>query len=407
MIALPLTAAELSRLLDDLRFGPYLMRTVVHMLDRDHRILEDLSDRFLDGQVDAKLEGRVTTRTLSITLADPRREVALDGKTASAGALFYDKMLAVSVELRGPRLGRWISVPVFCGPITNAARTGWQAQATAQGKERLATAMLWESHTYKRGLTRVGVVRDLLQRTGESTSRIALPDSRARLPKDLAFGRTDRAWPLVRDLTDGLNRQGLYDGRGDFRMRIWPEDPVVTFRDGTGGTILTEPEVSYDSWSGFNGVWVRGPARKDGTRHEAVVWLPRAHPLSPWSLARGGVPQRLAYIEESNTIRSDAEATTRAETVLRRLVRETVNVSLDVMPNWLLEPGDIYAVHTTAVGRIEQQLTEFSLPLTIGVGMSLGATKVLRRPTRTPRSRTKTRTRTRSLAGGGAITRGR
>lgn len=379
MIPLPLDADEMVALHDDMRYGPYLMQPSVQMLSLDHEVLADLSDRVTAGQVDCKLEGKVSTRSCSVTLVDPRREVAIDGADAGDGALFYDKMISASVRFKGPRIGRWIDIPLFCGPMTNGARTGYTAVVTAQGKERLATGMIWTTRTYTAGTQKIAVVRDLLEQTGEAPSRILLPDLTARIPKDIPLDRLDTSWPSVMSVTASMNRQGMYDGLGDFRVRNWPDDPKVVLTDGNGGTILTHPEVTYDQYAGWNGVCVRGPVKRSGKRIEKTIWLPRAHPLSPWSRQRGGVPFRMAYVVTNEKVRTEGEAEQVAQRYLRRLVREIVNVRADVMPNWLLEPADVVAFRTLELGNIEQVLREFSLPLTAGTAMSIGATKVLTR----------------------------
>ncbi|MCM0622516.1 hypothetical protein [Nocardioides bruguierae] len=407
MIPLPLDDEEMTALLADMRRGPYLLQPSVQLLNLDHEILSDLSERVLDGQVDCSLSGTTTTRSLTVTLADPTREVPLDGADAADGALFYDKMIRAGVRIKGPRLGRWVTIPLFCGPLTNASRTGWTAQVTAQGKERLATGQVWDPTTYPAGSRKTDTIADLLVATGETRRRLHVPDLRARQPKDLTLRRTDTTWPSVSQLATSLNRQAMYDGRGDFRLRRWPDDPRARFRDGNGGTILTDPVVTYDEYSGWNGVLVRGPLKRTGRTIQVARWLPRQHQLSPWARRRGGVPFRRAYVVTENSLRSRAEAVEIADRYMRRLVRETVKVTVDVMPHWLLEPGDVYAITTTAVGYLEQQITEMSIPLTGGTPMSLGATKRLRRPGQPVTGRTGTtrvRTATSHTPGTTALT---
>lgn len=377
-----LDADELVALHNDMRYGPYLVRPSVQILDLDHNILADVSDRVTEGQVDCKLDGKVSTRSCTVTLFDPGREVAIDGADAGDGALFYDKMIAASVRFKGPRIGRWVHIPIFCGPMTNAARTGFTATAVGQGKERLATGMVWTPTTYTAGEQKIAVLRDLLVQTGEDPARIMLPDLTGRLPKDMVLDRTDSAWAHVMELTDSMTRQGLYDARGDFRVRGWPDDPKVVFTDGLGGTILSHPEVTYDQYTGWNGVWIKGGVKPSGKHFEKTIWLPRNHPLSPWSRARGGVPFRKALEVLNKKIRTQAEADALADKNFRRLVREITHVTVDVMPNWLLEPGDVVAFRTPELGNIEQVLREFSLPLTAGTAMSVGATRYLAGPNR-------------------------
>jgi hypothetical protein len=384
VIPLALDADEMVALHDDMRYGPYLMQPSAQLLTLDHEVLSDISDRVIDGQVDCKLDGKASTRTCGITLFDPGREVAIDGADAGDGAFFYDKMLATGVRFKGPRIGRWVHIPTFCGPITNGGRAGYTATVTAQGKERLAMGMVWDIRNYTAGDQKIDVIRDLLVQTGEAPSRVRLPDLTGRIPKDIPLERTDTSWPEVMDVSNSMNRQPMYDGRGNFRLRGWPDDPKVVFTDGNGGTILTHPEVTYDQYDGWNGVTVIGPTKRTGKRIEKTIWLPRNHPLSPWSRARGGVPYRKAYIVTNAKVRTEGEAEQVAQRYLRRNIREVVNVVADVMPNWLLEPGDVVTFRTPQLGNIEQVLREFSLPLTLGTPMSIGAVRYLTGPKRRP-----------------------
>lgn len=372
-------ADELVALHDDMRYGPYLMQPSVQMLSLDHEVLADISDRVIDGQVDCKVDGRVSTRSIALTVFDPRGEVAIDGEDVGDGAFFYDKMIAAAVRFKGPRIGRWVTIPVYCGPITNGGRAGYTAKVTGQGKERLATGMAWEPIPFTAGTRKIDVIRAALEQTGEDPSRILLPELSSRIPKDISLDRTDNYWAgAVAPTVESANRQGMYDGRGDFRMRGWPDDPKVVFTEGTGGTILTDPEVDYNQYAGWNGVWVKGQLKRSGKRIESIKWLPRNHKCSPWSRMRGGVPFKMAFEVENPKIRTQAEADELAERYLRRLAREIVNVTVDVMPNWLLEPGDVVAFRTLKLGNVEQMLREFSVPLRPGVPMSLGATKILK-----------------------------
>lgn len=393
-----LTAVELVELEADMRTGPYLMRPVAHLLDLEHRVLDDLSDLILDGQVDCKVDGttamRATTRTLSLTLADPVRQVALDGTSAAAGAAFYDKMIHAAIDFKGPRLDRWVRIPVFTGPIVSATRPGLSASITAQGKERLAGGMVWQTKVYKKGSSKVAAIRDLLEGAGEAPGRIKLPGTDSRLPKDLAIERRDPAWTHVRDLVAGMGRQGMYDARGDFRIRPWPGDAQWLVRDGEGGNIVTDPQVTYDAFDGYNGVRIVGP-EKSGKRIVYTAWLPAAHPLSPAARARGGVPFRRALAPEPiKHLRTEAEAKGYAGYYLKRLGREIVKIQVDVLPNWLLEPADVVAIATLGLGRAEQVMNEFTIPLMPGVPMSLGVSRPVgrarpnlpvRNPNRPPR----------------------
>lgn len=376
MIILPdLSAAEMAALVADLRYGPYLMQPVVKMLDLDHRELDDLSGRFLDGQVDVNPAGT----TMTVTIVDPRRQIALDGSSPATGAIFYDKMLAASVRIKGPRIGRWVTIPAFCGPVTSGSRSGPTAVINCGSKQSLALGAIWKSTVYKAGARKAAVITDLLVNAGEAPSRIKVPGLPATLPKDLAIPAIDPAYPYVADLVRSTGRQGFYDVRGDFRVRDFPRDPTLLFADGEGGNVLAEPEVTYDAYEGFNGVQVIGAATA-GKRVSYTAWLPAGHPLSPEARKRGGVPYRRPYQIKNNSIRSVAEAKHVALEYLFRFGRETVKATVEVMPNWLLEPDDVVTIDTRLTGRLDQAIDTFSLPLAPGGSMTLGANRVIKRP---------------------------
>lgn len=392
MISLPaLTGAELRALVDDMRLGPYIARPSVQLLDLDHNLLDDLSDRVIDGQVDWKLGpvgrlgGAVSASSATLTLADTSKVVAVDGNSATTGAVFYDQMLSAGVEFAGPRLGRTIRIPLFTGPLTKAVRANGQLAVNCEGKERLATGMVGQTVTYRRGTDKLAVVKDLLIRAGEHPTRIQAPGNASNLPDDLTLTDQDLPWNSVRAVAASMNRHALYDGRGNFRVRnpsadpVWTATDTVNSPDGLGGALLTAPEVTYDGFNGYNGVRVTGPTYS-GRRISVTVWLPAGHPLSPTSRKRNGVPYKRYLVMEQSLMRDAAEANEIAIAALRRMTREFITVTADILPMWLLEPGDVVAWRVGGIGYLEQTLTDFSVPLLPGAPMSLGATKPIPRP---------------------------
>src|SRR5690606_36310250 len=131
-----LTGAELRAFTRALR-STHERRVRVSVQNLNGETLSTLTNRILDGQVTGDLSADVT-RTLTMSILDPNHSLNFDTDSPDDGALFMDRMLKVHYAVRVDELSRWVSVPVFTGPITRLDRKGDVVDVEAQGKEALA-----------------------------------------------------------------------------------------------------------------------------------------------------------------------------------------------------------------------------------------------------------------------------
>lgn len=370
MIPLDLTVVQ-KQALDTALASSHSIDVTVTIMNLNGDRLSEVGDRLISGQVDYDSTADIT-RSCTLSLNDPNRTLHFDGDSPSDGALYLDRMIRVSYGVRVNSAGvNWVHIPIFTGPIAKVDRTDDVVNVEAQGKEALAMGASWRPATYKKGAKKVYVIEDVMRdRAGED--RFSLPDLPGRIPKDLSIGRQTSPWEVAQSIARSMDRQLFYDGRGTLRLRKPPENSLFRFRDGTGGTILNSPQISFSTEGLVNVVWVKGGTpRGQKVAISEYVMAPRAHPLSPQRLGRNGVPRYLLEVVEQQSIRSRGEAREVARGRLNRALVETVDVTFDALPIPYLEPLDMARVTTD---EFEQafRLKQFSIPLAVGETMPVG-----------------------------------
>lgn len=336
--------------------------------------VSDLTSRLLDGQVNVDSTADVT-RSADLTLNDPDHVLHLDSRGAGDGGMYLDRLIHITYGVFVEAVDDWIDVPIFHGPIVGMARDGSVITINCLGLDHIARATTWLPLSFKTGHNTVDAIRTILrERAGET--RFMFPSgSKARIPKPgLSLGRMTQPWVVARQLARSINMQLYYDGRGRCVLRRRPGRVVWNFDAGDGGTVLTEPEVTYDLSNLQNTAWVRGRKAKGKPQVSATALPPRSHPLSPWTLGRNGNPRYLVLQEENDHIRTTAAAKQRAADLLETALIEGVEVSFDALPVPHLDPLDIVAVHTdTTILRFP--LRQFSIPLVHSGVMSVGTNR--------------------------------
>lgn len=373
MLPLDLTVTQRQDLLRALR-GHHDMRAKLSILDLDGNYLSPLSHRLLSGQITVDSKADVS-RVLTVTVSDPLASLTFDSDSPDDGAIYADRMLRAEYGVNVPELG-WVDVPVFTGPVSKMDRQADVVSLEAQGKEVLAMGASWRPMTFRRNSRKSDVIRDVLtERAGEALLDIPrMPD---RLGRDLSLGRLDQPWPLCQRLARSMGMQLFYDGRGVCRLRTAPERAQVVFRDRTGGTVQSDPQISYQTEGLRNTVWVKGGVPKGRKKAvQTVVKAQRNHPLSPWRLGRttNGVlrPFHLVEVVEAGQIRSEREAERLGERTLKRFLRQAIDVSFDSWPtNPLLEPQDVSALETENMA-MEFTVQQFTIPLVASDVQSIG-----------------------------------
>ncbi len=384
MIPLGLRAPERREFHREL-VGSHSIRVVVQVLDLEHNMLTTLGDELVDGQVNIDADGEVT-RSATVTFLDRRRSYDFDSDSPANGALYANRLLRIRYGVRVPALGDWVDVPLFTGPVTKLDRAGDEVTVEAQGKEILAQGAGWAPMRIKKGTPKTdAITRIMRERGGEH--RFDFPDLGSRLPKGISLGRQSVPWDVAQKIARSMNRQLYYDGRGVCKLRRFPANVVFTFNDGTNGEIVTPPQVSFSMDDVRNAVWVKGgtPKRKksdkdtpqDGDKKQKERGVahfetaPRSHPLSPWRLGRWDTPRYLLEVIENDAIRSEKEARETAQRVLRKRLRQLVDVTFDSLPIPHLEPEDLIAVNADGLGMVVR-LGQCSIPLKHDQVMSVG-----------------------------------
>lgn len=344
------------------------IHTVIHLTNMWGDRLCDLSDRLLDGQVDVDADAEVT-RTSTLTLLDPARRLHFDSFSPADGAIYMDRMIRAYYSVKVPDLG-WVDCPVFNGPVTKLDRADDTIHIEASGKEILSAGAAWKPATYKKGFNKIAAIQAILEATGEN--KFDFPALDSRLPQNFSLARESVPWKAAQFIAQSINMQLFYDARGVARLRTAPNVVTFNFSSGTGGTVLTEPQVAYSLEQAANIVWVKGgvPAGAKLPITYART-APETHPLSPVRIGRNGVPRYLLKVIENSAITSLFEAAALATTELGQTLLEHIDVGFEALPLPQLEPLDMCRVSTSEFAN-DFRVKRFSLPLGTGANMTIG-----------------------------------
>lgn len=373
MMPLHLSEEDRRRFEDGLRHD-HRIRILVNILDRDHLVQASASDVVLSGQVDVDITADVS-RTCSLELRDPGNKLGLDTPGPAAAASFADRMIQVHYGVWSSDFPRWINVPVFTGPITSMRRNGETVSLNAQGKECLLTEPQSRNWRLPAGYRKTDVIKRVLMESGEKFSEITRWSD--RLSAQWQCLSNEAPWPKLQQLANSLASRDhgtdpllFYNGTGYAKLKSFSRPPVWTFRRGVD--IVSEPEISTDLSSIRNMVVVYGGVPKGGKRGvHAQVQLPASHPLSPQSLARGGVPQYLREEVSNDQIVSVRDAKQAAQQRLDALSWAFVDLQFDALVIPHLEPRDVVRVDN-GDWSWNMQLQKFSIPLSADGAMSVG-----------------------------------
>jgi hypothetical protein len=375
MLPLGLNAADAATFTSTLGQSHSIYVTV-QVLDLNHNRLADISDRLIDGQVNLDVTQDVTM-SASLQLLDPRRALHFDSDSPGNGALFLDRMLRLIYSVKCPSPLGWVHCPVFTGPVSKLDRQDDVITVECQGKESLALGAGWVPKTWKKGHHAVQVIRQLLSELAGET-KFSFPETNHRLPKDFSIGRETEPWLAAKNVAQAINMDLFYDARGVARLRTRPGQVTYHFAHGDGGTVMTEPQVTYTLDGVRNIVWVKGGVPK-GETQAISYWLTAAktHPLSPQKLGRNGVPRYLLDTVTNTNIRSLSDAKALAQKQLASDLLEHIDVAFEALPVPHLEGYDVVKLTTSEFG-MPFKLTQYSLPLGTGSNMTVGYTDVVK-----------------------------
>lgn len=413
MIDLGLSADELELYLAAL-MSSHRVRIRVRILDHDENPVGSLTaptSRVQTGavQVDAT---QPISRSLSLTVLDPKGRLIFDPNSPAQGALFMGYMVQAFRDVYVAAVDEWVSCPVFMGPLTAYGHTGPVVSLEAQGKEALLLEpyVVTEGYSLKKNDRVHDAIREVIGRAGET--RYSIPDfpgvkvhphdmhvRPGDQPLDIVTGEAGGQRGLL-DLTGADAHDARYNARGRFEIRGLHKSPVFTFEADTG--LLSWPDVAYDLKLFRNWVIVHGGKSK-GAKRNAIgrASLPPGDPRSPESLARGAwpatqpgpgqrlagpkVPGRIPLIVRAPNLVKDIDCAARAEKLLAHHSTLGVSASFDALAVPTLEENDYVAAQTKGEGFVAFPLKQFTIPLTAGDSMSVGANKRTRKRNVVPR----------------------
>lgn len=374
MIDLGLDTAGWERLRWMLTYG-YNLRIVLNLIDLNHKHLDSLSWRFQDGQVTVSSDAEIT-RSASLVLWDPDKSLRLDDVNPDLGGLYSDKMIQIFYCVWQDGDTRSIDIPVFTGPVYKAKRSGAFLNVDLLGKEFLSQTVIWTPQTYYEGANRGRVIKDIMRR-GSGEQRMTFAETGYKLAANLSLGREAMSWEESKKIIKSMNNKHLfYDGRGTLRFREYPSRPTYVYSDGPGGSLTSDPELTYNLDNAKNLIWVVG-----ATGISAVARAPSSHPLNHNRIGRvyAGtlVPRYLMEKIENSNISSNTAAQALADKMLDARLKEALEFTGSAVPIPFLEEMDIVGVQKQNEYMIQVRNKEFTIPLVAGTEASIGSTKNL------------------------------
>lgn len=354
------------------------------IMDLAHNELTHVNNRLLDGQVTFDADQAIT-RSLQLDLLDPTGALHLDSNSPDDGAMFADRMMKVRYSIINPTRTIRFTNSVFTGPITKLERSGVAVSLEAMGKEVFGLTRPWSERTYAKNTTLTNVIRSILTDImGEN--KHAIPNLSNKLPRNVSVGGDKLPWPTAKSLASSIGYLLYFDGDGVARMKKMPSSPAFTFREGSGGTIKTQPEFGFSVDTVVNAVEVWGKKPKKPKKGQTAKKRPhykivadRSHPLSPWSLGGDGSPgQRkpryLPVVIEDDAITDNTEAKKRAKQRLDAGLLESIDVKFTALSTPHMEEMDVATVSTEKFAA-NFRLKKFAVPLTAKADMSVGYVK--------------------------------
>lgn len=343
-------------------------------------VIGDISRMMIDGQVNISSSSDVS-RSASLSIYDPYGDIGVETTNPHEGAYYYSRMVKIHYGIRRPLdpADKTVYIPIFTGPINSLSRAGKFVQIECIGKESLAKHSFWRPQAWPVGTYHWWVVQEIMkQRSGES--RFMLDQIASRISSALYYPDRANVWQAAVDVASWGGYQLFYDGDGRLRLRKYPETPDFEFRDGLGGSILSEPKWSYNDEEFRNAVHVVGAVLAGRGPIATASVLPAEHPLSPWSLGRvvDGVlvPRYYAEFIDDSDIPTYAQAQRLGDQSLARYVEQQSKVDFDILPIPLLEESDLVGINMSGKYNVTTRVTDMSIPL-VGGTATFGSNKNL------------------------------
>lgn len=358
----------------------------IEILDLNHIVIDDISDRLIDGQVTINAAADTSTRSLTLSLFDPFATLGFDTGNPGDGILYADRMIRIYYEVLVPELDRtnkWVSVPVFTGPVVKLSREENILSIDCSGKETLA-GLVWQTYTIKAGTNKTSAIKLIMAKAGENFYG-DLGTSDSKMKSTHVATQETVMWSQAEDFAQSMSRFLYYDGRGYLNMKAFPTTSVFTMRNGEGGALVNEPQLSYDPDLLKNAVKITGKTPQKGKAPSGYATAPSSHPLSPYNLGRkvNGVlvPRYIPEIIQSDSYSSNAACIKAAKSSLNERLDESIEITFDSVTIPHIEMNDQLTVVTNSMS-MQFRLRNYSIPLNNTGVMQIGYTKnqVVNRP---------------------------
>jgi len=388
VIRLNLTASEVEKYFADLA-SSHAFRNRIEILDGNEKTLTTLTanaNLVTQGavQFDATLGATGVSRRLSLTVMDEAGKLTFESGSPAPQGMFINHFVAVQREDYCASLGRWVSVPVFHGPLTAFKRQGTEVSIEGMGKEAKLMAPYVTPNTIvkHKGDGVFDVIHDIAHQQGERHFAGLLDGDPKRsagpnLSKQFTIPKWTSVWPHLVKLARSHNFDLFYNGRGQLtlRRRHATTEPGFVF---TGDFVLTStlPVVAFDYTQFRNAAQVVGATPSGSkTAIQYTKVLPHSDPLAPSRLAWNGVPQFLLNVDNNSHVSRIAKAKVVAEADLDRLGKVDNQTTFESLPVPVLEEHDVVRLDCT-VENIQYlsafPMLQWTLPLDTTSAMQVG-----------------------------------
>lgn len=363
MIELGLTAEQRAEYFATLR-RPHRMRVLVSLMDPSEAYLRSLSGRIMAGQVVGD-----SSQSIPMSAQLSMHLERLDRVPRRGDIIRIRRQVKTSFG--------WFGPPLFNGPVDKVTLEDRILNLDLLDKSKLLREPVRSTHVYRKGLTRVGVIRDIAYDRGER--RFDLPewiDSKLAAPLQIRPGK--QRWSYMALQAKAMRTQLFYNGAGALRLRQHPTGTSLWFTE-SNGTVMSVPKTVESDQDVINSVKVIGkpPAGKKW-RIEAKAYIPAWHHLSPEKLGRNGSKDSRWETIEDETIRTVKDAQAVADRRVKELLAATGGVSFTAAPHPGIELGDVQHVNAGGIS-VPYRLSQFSIPLTGDEPMTIGYVRPLRR----------------------------
>lgn len=320
------------------------------------------SDEIIDGSIIIDTS-RDAIGACSLVLLDPTMSIGWE-PDSPRDFPHLRRMLQVIDSRWVDGLG-WVDCPVLTGPVTDFDRDGAQVTISADSKDRLALADFGRNRTWHKKRKVVDVITEMMVTySGESATRIHLPAIKDTLPRALTVKADDLIWVQVRKLAESVGMKVFYDGRGHMIMRraATAANFTVDYR-----SLASAVRIDRNAPDVKNRWIVRGPKpRGNKKRVVADIRLPAAHPWSAQNLGRNGVPRWLLDLQEPGQVKTHEKAVEIATKQRNEQLKNSQQVSCDMIPRPDVEPFDLGRVVDPYIGTFMVRANQYTLPLVSG-----------------------------------------